>query len=84
MGFFKIARSREEASNYPTQLVKSAVEIDAAERDPLSYIAGYIVSKMHQKSRKKKRTHAAKNYRHWCAQAKVQIALFLLVTEEAL
>ena len=54
MGFFKIARSREEASNYPTQLVKSAVKIDAAERGPLSYIAGYIVSKMHQKSIKKK------------------------------
>ena len=54
VGFFKIARSREEASNYPTQSVKSAVEIDAAERGPLSYIAGYIVSKMHQKSRNKK------------------------------
>ena len=56
VGFFKVARSRQEASNNPTQSVNSVVEIDPSERGPLSYIAGYIVSKMHQKSRNRKDT----------------------------
>ncbi len=56
VGFFKVARSREEASSNPTPSLNSAVEIDPSERGPLSYIAGYIVSKMHQKSRNRKDT----------------------------
>ena len=56
VGFFKVARSRQEASNNPTQSVNSTVKIDPSERGPLSYIAGYIVSKMHQKSRNRKDT----------------------------
>ena len=55
VGFFKIARSRQ-ASDNSSQEVTNAVEIDPSERGPLSYIAGYIVSKMHQKSRNKKDT----------------------------
>ena len=55
VGFFKVARSGEEAS--------SAVKIHPSERGPLSYIAEYIVSKMH-KNPETEGTHAAKNYRH--------------------
>lgn len=53
---FKIAQSREEAKNNPTQTTSSATdfELDPSEQGPLSYITGYIVSKIHQKSRNKK------------------------------
>lgn len=56
VGFFKIAQSREEAKNNPTQTTSSATdfELDPSEQGPLSYITGYIVSKIHQKSRNKK------------------------------
>lgn len=58
VGYFKIANSREEARNNPTQpeAESKTIELNPSERGPLSYIAGYIVSKMHQKSRNKKDT----------------------------
>lgn len=56
VGFFKIANSREEARNNPTQPESKTIELDPSERGPLSYIGGYIVSKMHQKSRNKNNT----------------------------
>ena len=58
VGYFKISNSREEARNNPTQpeAESKTIELNPSERGPLSYIAGYIVSKMHQKSRNKKDT----------------------------
>ena len=48
VGFFKI-----EARAKPTMTTTSDLKLDPSERGPLSYIAGYIVSKLYQKTRNK-------------------------------
>ena len=58
VGYVKIANSRKEARNNPTlpEAESKTIELNPSEHGPLSYITGYIVSKMHQKSRNKKDT----------------------------
>ena len=51
-GFLKLRRVREESKTKPT--VTSDVKLDPSEHGPLSYIAAYIVSKLYQKSMKRK------------------------------
>ena len=51
-GFLKLCRVREESKTKPT--VTSDVKLDPSEHGPLSYIAGYIVSKLYQKLMKRK------------------------------
>lgn len=53
-GFFKICQHREEARAKPRTTTTSNLKLDPSERGPLSYIAGYIVSKLYQKTRNKK------------------------------
>ena len=48
--FFKLCQNREETKTTTACNLK----LDPSERGPLSYIAGYIVSKLYQKSRKSK------------------------------
>ena len=51
-GYFKLRRIREQSEIKPT--VTSDIKPDPSERGPLSYIAGYIVSKLYQKTRNRK------------------------------
>ena len=51
-GYFKLRRIREQSEIRPT--VTSDIKLDPSERGPLSYIAGYIVSKLYQKTRNRK------------------------------
>ncbi|CAB3991924.1 Hypothetical predicted protein [Paramuricea clavata] len=46
-GFFKVCQHRKKATT------TSDLKLDPSERGPLSYIAGYIVSKLYQKTRSK-------------------------------
>ena len=50
-GFFKVCQNRE---NSCTTTASNDWKIEPSEQGPLSYIAGYIVSKLYQKSRFKK------------------------------
>ena len=50
-GFFKVCQNRGKSC---TTVASNDLKIDPSERGPLSYIAGYIVSKLYQKSRCKK------------------------------
>ena len=50
-GFFKVCQNRE---NSRTTRASNDLKIEPSEQGPLSYIAGYIVSKLYQKSRFKK------------------------------
>ena len=53
-GFFKVCQHREKAAAKPTgTTTTSDLKLDPSERGPLSYIAGYIVSKLYQKTRSK-------------------------------
>ena len=51
-GYYKLRRIREQSEMKPTATID--VKLDPSERRPLSYIAGYIVSKLYQKSRNMK------------------------------
>jgi hypothetical protein len=53
VGFFKVCQTREEARFKPATAMKSDIKLDPSEHGPLSYIAGYIVSKLYQKVRKR-------------------------------
>ncbi len=53
VGFFKVCQTREEARFKPAAAMKSDIKLDPSEHGPLSYIAGYIVSKLYQKVRKR-------------------------------
>ena len=50
-GFFKVSQNRE---NSCTTTASNDLKIEPSEQSPISYIAGYIVSKLYQKSRCKK------------------------------
>ena len=50
-GFFKVCQNREKVC---ATTASSDLKIDPSEQGPLSYIAGYIISKLYQKSRSKK------------------------------
>jgi hypothetical protein len=53
-GFFKVCQHREKAAAKPTGTTTTIdLKLDPSERGPLSYIAGYIVSKLYQKTRSK-------------------------------
>lgn len=56
--FFKEARSRKEADKATTSVptTSNPIELDQSERGPLSYIAGYIISKIYQTFRNRKDT----------------------------
>ena len=88
VGFFKIAQFREGAKNNLTKTSSSATdfELDPSEQGPLSYITGYIVSKIYQKSRSKreasdKELHALVNSPK---SIDMQTTSFRLEAEEAL
>ena len=49
-GFFKVCQNREETITKPTTTSTVNLKIDQSEVGSLSYVAGYIVSKLHQKS----------------------------------
>lgn len=53
VGFFKVCQHREKAGAKPTETNTSDIKLDTSERGPLSYVAGYIVSKLYQKTRSK-------------------------------
>jgi hypothetical protein len=53
VGHFKVCQERELAKTKPT-ISTSDIKLDPSERGPLSYVAGYIVSKLYQKSRNTK------------------------------
>lgn len=53
VGHFNVCQERQKAKTKPNIAVKD-VKIDPLERGPLSYVAGYIVSKLHQKARNTK------------------------------
>lgn len=52
-GYFKVCQNRPEATTKPTTIASDLI-LDPSERGPLSYVAGYIVSKLYQKSRNRK------------------------------
>jgi hypothetical protein len=53
-GFFKVCQHREKAAAKPTgTTTTSDLKLDPSERGPLSYVTGYIVSKLYQKTRSK-------------------------------
>ena len=51
-GYFKLRLIREQSEIKPT--VTSDIKLDPSERGPLSCVAGYIVSKLYQKTRNRK------------------------------
>lgn len=56
VGFFKISQSRENATKqtyWDADMEADTTQLHPCERGPLSYIAGYIVSKLYQTSRSK-------------------------------
>ena len=54
VGFSKVCQNREEAITKPTTTSTVNLKIDQSELGPLSYVAGYIVSKLYQKYRNRK------------------------------
>ena len=60
--FFKEARSREEKDTTTTSVptTSNPIQLDQSELGPLSYIAGYIISKIYQKLRNRKDTSSEK------------------------
>ena len=57
--FLKVCQNREvleeaRTTGIPTTTAACNLKLHSSERGPLFYIAGYIVSKLHQKSRKSK------------------------------
>lgn len=53
--FFKLCQNREQAGTTSMPTTAYNLKLDPSERGPLSYIAGYIVSKLYQKFRKSKK-----------------------------
>lgn len=64
--FFKVCQNREEARTKPTTTAASDLKLDPSERGPLSYVTGYIVSKLYQKTILGiGRMNAMKNCKHY-------------------
>jgi hypothetical protein len=82
VGFFKISQSRENAKTKQTysgaDIEADITQLNPSENGPLSYIAGYIVSKLYQTSRNKQGTKNKELH------ALLQAALYRLKAEGAL
>lgn len=56
-GLYKIRQIREESKTKPTEI--DDIKLDPSERRPLSYISGYIVSKLYVNSRNRKNEYGS-------------------------
>ncbi len=64
VGHFKVCQERELAKTKPT-ISTGDIRLDPSERGPLSYVAGYIVSKLYQKSKNTKDINLMRDYKNY-------------------